>query len=86
MYINVKKSNVNNYTMARVSLDVKVGTQEGIWYISLSQANNRKGLEAREVLGGFVPLSVPSLVFALASPLACLLLNLGKYIPRASGG
>lgn len=56
MYINVKKSNVNNYTMARVSLDVKAGTQEGIWYISLSQANNRKGLEAREVLGGFVPL------------------------------
>lgn len=42
MYINLKKSNVNK--MARGTQKVRLGTQEGTLYQSLSKADGRKGL------------------------------------------
>ena len=49
MYIALKKSNVSNYCkMAGVDVKTQLRTQEGILYISLSKAEGRKGLAARE--------------------------------------
>lgn len=77
MYINLKKLNVNNYKMARVSLKIRLGTQEGILYISLSKADGGRGSEGAQPLGSFVLLWMLYSVFAVASPLTRLHLARG---------
>ena len=81
MYINLKKSNANNYKMARLSLKVQLGTQEGMLYVSLSKADSRKGLEVREVFAaaGELCTSLHALFsLCLGLPTSPSALNTGK--------
>lgn len=86
MYINLKKSNVNHYKMARASLKIKLGTQEDISYPRLMAERTKGQGKCLQLIRGSVPLLSALFSLCLGSLLACLPLNMGKGTPAAVQG